>query len=96
MERAQRGNVPTIERHFVSSALAQIRTWTSTCEGFLLFADLLFVHSGMELPLTITATTDAAAALADASYIVHAVPVQYSRKYLQSVASLPFALVHPA
>jgi glycerol-3-phosphate dehydrogenase (NAD+) len=39
-----------------------------------------------ELPFLVRASTDAAECLGDATYIVHAVPVQYSRKFLQSVA----------
>jgi glycerol-3-phosphate dehydrogenase (NAD+) len=39
-----------------------------------------------ELPFLVRASTDPAECLGDATYIVHAVPVQYSRKFLQSVA----------
>lgn len=37
------------------------------------------------LPAKIRATTDAKACLSDATYIIHAVPVQYSRKFLAKV-----------
>ena len=37
------------------------------------------------LPRTVRATTDGRSALGDATYIIHAVPVQYTREYLQSV-----------
>ena len=37
------------------------------------------------LPRTVRATTDGGSALGDATYIIHAVPVQYTREYLQSV-----------
>lgn len=37
------------------------------------------------LPKSIRATTDAALALSDATYIIHAVPCQYSRNFLNSV-----------
>lgn len=38
------------------------------------------------LPSAIRATTDPQAALADATYIIHAVPVQFSRAFLNSVS----------
>jgi glycerol-3-phosphate dehydrogenase (NAD+) len=38
------------------------------------------------LPRMIRASTDPASCLSDATYIVHAVPVQYSRKFLKTVA----------
>ena len=38
-----------------------------------------------ELPKNIRATTDAKEALADADFIIHAVPTQHSRKFLESV-----------
>lgn len=41
--------------------------------------------SDIELPRTVRATTDPAAALADATYIIHSVPVQYSRAFLETV-----------
>jgi len=41
--------------------------------------------SDTPLPPQITATTDAAEALKDASFVIHAVPVQYSRRYLRHV-----------
>lgn len=41
--------------------------------------------SDITLPGTIRATTDPCAALADATYIIHAVPVQFSRKFLEGV-----------
>lgn len=37
------------------------------------------------LPTTIRATSDPATALSDATYVVHAVPCQYSRDFLESV-----------
>mmetsp|Transcript_24304 Transcript_24304/g.52402 ORF Transcript_24304/g.52402 Transcript_24304/m.52402 type:complete len:417 (-) Transcript_24304:352-1602(-) len=37
------------------------------------------------LPRTVRATTDKALALSDATYIIHAVPVQYTRAFLESV-----------
>ncbi|KAL7526832.1 hypothetical protein ACHAWF_001924 [Thalassiosira exigua] len=41
--------------------------------------------SDVALPRTVRATTDASAAMGDATYIVHAVPVQYTRSFLESV-----------
>eukprot|EP00899_Mesostigma_viride_P007217 jgi/Mesvir1/16497/Mv10050-RA.1 len=41
-----------------------------------------------ELPHNVRATTDAAEALDGAQYVVHSVPVQASRKFLQSIAHL--------
>jgi len=41
--------------------------------------------SDIVLPSKIRATTDATTALADATYIIHAVPVQYSRAFLNSI-----------
>lgn len=41
--------------------------------------------SDITLPSNIRATTDPCAALGDATYIIHAVPVQFSRKFLESV-----------
>ena len=41
--------------------------------------------SDITLPTTIRATTDAASALCDATYIIHAVPCQFSRKFLNSI-----------
>lgn len=38
------------------------------------------------LPANLRATADPAECLPDATYIIHAVPVQYSRKFLESVA----------
>jgi glycerol-3-phosphate dehydrogenase len=43
--------------------------------------------SDVKLPLCVTATTDPALALADAAFIIHAVPVQFSRAYLRSISS---------
>ena len=43
--------------------------------------------SDVKLPLCVTATTDPAIALADAAFIIHAVPVQFSRAYLRSIKS---------
>ena len=40
---------------------------------------------GVSFPVRLRATTDPAECLPDATYIVHAVPVQYSRKFLESV-----------
>ena len=37
------------------------------------------------LPRTVRATTDKGSALSDATYIIHAVPVQYTREYLDTV-----------
>ena len=37
------------------------------------------------LPRTVRATTDKRSALSDATYIIHAVPVQYTREYLDTV-----------
>jgi len=39
----------------------------------------------IQLPLLVRATTDPCKALSDATYIIHAVPVQYSRRFLESV-----------
>jgi len=41
--------------------------------------------SDIDLPHSTTATTDAAAALREAHFIIHAVPVQYSRAFLKKV-----------
>ena len=41
--------------------------------------------SDLELPKKIRATTDPEVALSDATYIIHAVPVQYSRDFLKTV-----------
>jgi glycerol-3-phosphate dehydrogenase (NAD+) len=41
--------------------------------------------SDIELPSSIRATTDPQEALRDASFIIHAVPVQYSRKFLTEI-----------
>ena len=41
--------------------------------------------SDISLPHTVRATSDKASALADATYIIHAVPVQYTREFLQTV-----------
>lgn len=41
--------------------------------------------SDVALPRTVRATTDKAAALGDATYIIHAVPVQYTREFLGTV-----------
>mmetsp|Transcript_41173 Transcript_41173/g.86357 ORF Transcript_41173/g.86357 Transcript_41173/m.86357 type:complete len:421 (-) Transcript_41173:2382-3644(-) len=41
--------------------------------------------SDIKLPRTVRATTDKKAALADATYIIHAVPVQYTRDFLATV-----------
>lgn len=41
--------------------------------------------SDVMLPKGIHATTDAAEALKDASFVVHAIPVQYSRQYLRKI-----------
>ena len=43
--------------------------------------------SDVRLPLCVTATTDPAVALRDAAFIIHAVPVQFSRAYLRSISS---------
>jgi hypothetical protein len=40
---------------------------------------------GVELPETVVATTSVEEALSDATYVIHAVPVQYSRKYLRDI-----------
>jgi len=40
---------------------------------------------GIELPLCVHATTNAEEALEDATHIVHAVPCQHTRKYLESI-----------
>ncbi|CAN0263785.1 unnamed protein product, partial [Discosporangium mesarthrocarpum] len=40
---------------------------------------------GIKLPHHIHATTDAKKALSDATYIIHAVPVQYTRSFLRNV-----------
>lgn len=42
--------------------------------------------SDFELPRNVRATTNPAECLPDATYIIHAVPVQYSRRFLESVA----------
>lgn len=42
--------------------------------------------SDIALPRTVRATTNKASALGDATYIIHAVPVQYTRQFLRSVA----------
>jgi glycerol-3-phosphate dehydrogenase (NAD+) len=39
----------------------------------------------IEIPTRLRATADPASCLPDATYIIHAVPVQYSRKFLESV-----------
>eukprot|EP00636_Phaeomonas_parva_P008879 CAMPEP_0118855742 /NCGR_PEP_ID=MMETSP1163-20130328/3463_1 /TAXON_ID=124430 /ORGANISM="Phaeomonas parva, Strain CCMP2877" /LENGTH=415 /DNA_ID=CAMNT_0006788693 /DNA_START=271 /DNA_END=1518 /DNA_ORIENTATION=+ len=44
--------------------------------------------SGIPMPSAVSATTDAAAALEEATYIIHAVPVQHSRDFLQEIAHL--------
>ena len=44
-----------------------------------------FYQSELLLPDTVTATLDPELAFADADYIFHAVPMQYSRKALESV-----------
>lgn len=41
--------------------------------------------SDIELPACVRATTDPSSALSDATYIIHSVPVQYSRKFLEGV-----------
>ena len=41
--------------------------------------------SDVSLPPTVRATTDGASALGSATYIIHAVPVQYTREYLKTV-----------
>lgn len=43
------------------------------------------VRVGIKLPRHIVATADPASALKDATYIIHAVPVQYTRKFLENV-----------
>lgn len=40
---------------------------------------------GVEFPASIRASTDPATALSDATYIVHAVPCQYSRSFLEGI-----------
>ncbi|CAN0548253.1 unnamed protein product, partial [Laminaria digitata] len=40
---------------------------------------------GIKLPRHIVATADPEEALHDATYIIHAVPVQYTRKFLENV-----------
>lgn len=42
--------------------------------------------SDMELPAHITASADPKAAFEGVTYIIHAIPVQYSRLYLQEIA----------
>lgn len=42
--------------------------------------------SDFELPRNVRASTDPAECLSDATYIIHAVPVQYSRRFLEEVA----------
>jgi len=44
--------------------------------------------SDIELPGAIRATTDASEALAAPTFVIHAVPVQYSRRYLRKIAKL--------
>lgn len=44
--------------------------------------------SDIELPSHVRATADPSLALTDATYIIHAVPVQYSRKFLEGVKDL--------
>jgi len=41
--------------------------------------------SDISLPRTVRATTDKSSALSDATYIIHAVPVQYTREFLETV-----------
>jgi len=41
--------------------------------------------SDIKLPRTLKATTNSSSALADATYIIHTVPVQYSRRFLETV-----------
>ncbi|KAL7468396.1 hypothetical protein ACHAXS_008636 [Conticribra weissflogii] len=41
--------------------------------------------SDVALPRTVRATTDKKSALSDATYIIHAVPVQYTRDFLETV-----------
>lgn len=41
--------------------------------------------SDIVLPRTVRATTNTKSALSDATYIIHAVPVQYTREFLQTV-----------
>ena len=41
--------------------------------------------SDVSLPRTVRATTDKSSALSDATYIIHAVPVQYTRSFLETV-----------
>ena len=45
-------------------------------------------QSDIQLPQTVTATTDASAAFSDADFIFHAVPVQFTRQVLAKVAPL--------
>lgn len=42
--------------------------------------------SDLKLPDGVSATTDAALALSDPTFVIHAVPVQYSRRFLRKVA----------
>lgn len=44
--------------------------------------------SDLTLPANIVATTEAADALREPSFVIHAVPVQYSRRYLRKIAKL--------
>ena len=43
-----------------------------------------------ELPPNVNATTSAAEALAGAQFAIHAVPVQHTRAFLQSIKARPF------
>lgn len=43
-------------------------------------------RAGIKLPRHIVATADPEEALHDATYIIHAVPVQYTRKFLENVS----------
>ena len=43
---------------------------------------------GVKLPLSVRATTSVEEALSDATYVIHAVPVQYSRQYLRDIRSV--------
>lgn len=42
--------------------------------------------AGIELPQHIVATADPKEALSDATFVIHAVPVQYTRKFLENVS----------
>ena len=44
--------------------------------------------SDVEVPATLRATTDAHEALRDATFLVHCVPVQHSRRYLRKISKL--------